>query len=174
LLELADPPLRALEQLAQLGIVAVLGQELTGARGVIGGTPVLDRQLVGRLQPPVLAPDLGIALAVVDHRGIRHLTLQIGKSRLDLCSEVVDHATTSIPTRSSAPASRGFSTASTAPSAAIATASCERSGSRVVSFCSCMPGHISVRAQRFVRLRPNHLISSKDKPATIGMPRMRD
>ena len=34
----------------------------------------------------------------------------------------------------------GFSTASTAFSDAIATASCVRSGSRVVSFWSCMPG----------------------------------
>src|SRR5205085_12390942 len=123
---------------------------------------------------PILPPDLGVPRPVVDDGGVGHLTLQIGKPRLDLIDELVDHATTSIPTLSSAPASRGFSTASTASSAAIATASCERSGSRVVSFCSCMPGHISVRAQRFVRLRPNHLISSKDKPATIGMPRMRD
>ena len=42
-------------------------------------------------------------------------------------------ATTSMPTRSSSPASRGDSTASTASSAAIATASWPRSGSRVVS-----------------------------------------
>jgi hypothetical protein len=46
------------------------------------------------------------------------------------------YATTSMPTFSSFEAARGFSTASTALRAAIATASCERSGSRVVSRCS--------------------------------------
>ena len=71
-------------------------------------------------------------------------------------------------------AARGFSTASTASSAAIATASWERSGSRVVRRWSWMPGHIRTRAQRLVRFWPNHLISSKARPATIGMPTTRE
>ena len=83
-------------------------------------------------------------------------------------------ATTSMPTRSSSEAARGFSTASTASSAAIATASWDRSGSRVVSRWSWMPGHIRARAQRLVRFLPNHLISSNASPATIGMPTMRE
>ena len=45
-------------------------------------------------------------------------------------------------------AARGFSTASTASSAAIATASWARSGSRVVSYWSWMPGHMIARTQR--------------------------
>ena len=49
-----------------------------------------------------------------------------------------------------------------------------RSGSRVVSFWSCMPGHISTCAQRFERFLPNDLMSSNAMPATSGMPRMRE
>jgi hypothetical protein len=56
----------------------------------------------------------------------------------------------------------------------MATASWDRSGSRVVSRWSWMPGHISARAQRLVRFLPNHLMSSNASPATIGMPRMRE
>ena len=33
---------------------------------------------------------------------------------------------------------------------------------------------MSARAQRLVRLRPNHLITSKASPATSGMPSTRD
>ena len=37
-----------------------------------------------------------------------------------------------------------------------------------------MPGHISTRAQRLVRLRPNSLITSNARPATSGMPTTRE
>ena len=37
-----------------------------------------------------------------------------------------------------------------------------------------MPGHISARAQRLRRLRPNHLMTSKASPATSGMPMTRE
>ena len=63
--------------------------------------------------------------------------------------------------------------ASTASSAAIATASWSRSGSRVVSSCSFRPGHITARTQRRLRLRPANLMSSKEMPAMSGTPRMR-
>ena len=67
----------------------------------------------------------------------------------------------------------GVSTASTASSAAIATASCVWSGSRVVSRWSWMPGHIRIRAHRLRRFLPNHLMSSNDRPATSGTARIR-
>src|SRR3954452_21961808 len=122
--------------------------------------------------PPVLPADLGIALTVVYDRGVDHLPLQLGEAAFYLRDEVIDQATTSMPILSSSDAALGFSTASTASSAAIATASWVRSGSLVVSFCSCMPGHIRTRAQRFVLFLPNSLISSNASPATSGMPTM--
>ena len=79
-----------------------------------------------------------------------------------------------MPTLSSSEALRGSSISSTASIAAIATASCSRSGSRVVSFCSCMPGHISVWTQRLRRLRPANLITSNERPAISGTPMIRD
>src|SRR4051794_1704270 len=126
------------------------------------------------LHPVVLAAYLGVALAVAYHRGVDDLVLQLGEAAFYLRDEVIDQATTSMPILSSSDAALGFSTASTASSAAMATASWVRSGSRVVSFCSCMPGHIRTRAQRFVRFLPKILISSKARPATIGIPRMRE
>src|SRR3954454_21729797 len=172
--ELLEALLRCLEQLTQLGVVAVFGQELTGTGRVIRGMPVLNCQIVRLLDTAVLAAGLGIALAVVDDRRVAHLLLQLGETALYLGNEVIDQATTSMPILSSSDAALGFSTASTASSAAIATASCVRSGSRVVSFCSCMPGHMRIRAQRLVRCLPISLISSNARPATIGMPTMRD
>src|SRR6476469_4914691 len=136
--------------------------------------PVLDCQIVRLLDAAVLAADLGIPLAVVYDHGVDYLLLQLGEAALYLGDEVIDQATTSMPILSSSDAALGFSTASTASIAAIATASCERSGSRVVSFCSCMPGHIITRAHFLVRCLPMSLISSKARPATIGMPTMRE
>ena len=37
-----------------------------------------------------------------------------------------------------------------------------------------MPGHISTRAHLRERLRPNHLIASNARPATIGIPTTRE
>jgi hypothetical protein len=79
-----------------------------------------------------------------------------------------------MPTRSADPAVRGSSRSSTASIAVIATASCAWSGSRVVSFCSCMPGHIRACTQRRSRFRPAALMSSKEMPAMSGAPRMRE
>src|SRR4051794_39378537 len=58
--------------------------------------------------------------------------------------------------------------------AAIATASSSRSGSRVVSFCSMSPGHMTARTQRLRRLRPANLMISNEMPAMSGTPRMRE
>src|SRR3954454_7285107 len=172
--ELTETLLGRLQQLPELRVVAVLGQQLAGAGRVVRGTPVLNGQIVPLLHPAVLAADLGITLAVVDDRRVGHLLLQLGETALYLRDEVIDQATTSMPILSSSDAALGFSTASTDSSAAIATASCVRSGSRVVSFCSCMPGHMRIRAQRLVRCMPMSLISSNASPATIGMPTMRE
>ena len=56
----------------------------------------------------------------------------------------------------------------------MATASWARSGSRVVSFWSCIPGAMSARAHARWRLRPNHLSTSNESPATSGMPTTRE
>ena len=132
LLELGEPRLRGREQLARLRVLP-LGEQLARALGVARRAPPLLRELVRRLERVVLAPDLRVPLAVRDHLGVRHLPLEIREAALYLADEVAQ-ATTSIPTLSSSEASAGFSTARTASSAAIATASWERSGSRVVSF----------------------------------------
>jgi hypothetical protein len=57
--------------------------------------------------------------------------------------------------------------------AAMATASWSRSGSRVVSFCSCRPGHMTARTQRRRRFLPANLMSSNEMPAMSGTPTMR-
>ena len=44
----------------------------------------------------------------------------------------------------------------------------------MVSFCSCMPGHMTLRTQRLRRLRPAHLMTSKERPAISGTPRIRE
>ena len=48
------------------------------------------------------------------------------------------------------------------------------SGSRVVSFWSCSPGHMIQRTQRLRRLRPAHLMISNAMPATSGTPSTRE
>ncbi len=75
----------------ELGVVGVLGDHLAGAGEVVGERRVLGRELAGGLQGPVLAPDLGVALAVGDHVRVRHLTLELGEAILDLGDELVDH-----------------------------------------------------------------------------------
>ena len=55
----------------------------------------------------------------------------------------------------------------------MATSTCSSSGSRVVSFCSCMPGQMIAWTHARERLRPANLISSNDRPATSGTPTIR-
>ena len=65
----------------------------------------------------------------------------------------------------------GSHRARTASSAAIATASWSRSGSRVVSSWSFKPGpHHRPHPRLLLRLRPANLISSKEMPAITGTP----
>ena len=93
---------------------------------------------------------------VFQYHGAEHKTISCYEAGKSLTPENAQrfsrfhprYATTSIPTLSSSEAWSGFSTASTASSAAIATASCARSGSRVVSRWSCIPGHMRTRAHR--------------------------
>ena len=87
-----EPRLGGLEQLAQLGVVAVLGQHLARALRIRGAGAPLLRQLVRGLERAVFASDLGIALAVADHLGVGHLLRELGEAALYLLDELLDHA----------------------------------------------------------------------------------
>ena len=87
LLELGAARPRRLEHLAQLGILAVLGQQLLRARGVVLGAAPLLGQPRGRRELVVQPPRLGVAQPVADHRGVRELRLGLGVARLDLLHE---------------------------------------------------------------------------------------
>jgi hypothetical protein len=43
------------------------------------------------VQLAVLAPDLGVALAIRDHVGVGHQALELGVALLDLLDELLDH-----------------------------------------------------------------------------------
>ena len=85
LLELLEARAGGREHLAQLGVLAVLGEELLGPGGVVRGAPPLLGQLGGGLERVVLAPDLGVALPVRDHLGVRHAPARSAK-RASICS----------------------------------------------------------------------------------------
>src|SRR5205085_11554278 len=91
-LELRDARLGGLKQLAQLGILAVLREQLARAGGVVGRLPVLPREGVRRLERAVGAPDLRVALAIADHGGARRLAGELVETALDLLYELLDHA----------------------------------------------------------------------------------
>ena len=133
LLELGDAGAGAVEQLAQLGVLAVLGDQLLGPGGVVLRAPPLLREPGGGRELVEQAARLGVAPAVADHRGVRHLRLRVREAGLDLLDEPLDHAA-ALRLASAAPGG------TTARSAATATASCAASGSRVVSRCSRRPG----------------------------------
>ena len=169
LFELLEPRRRLLDDLAQLGILAVLASSSRAPSRSSCSVRYSARQLVRRLQLAVLPPHLGVALPVADHRGIGHLALELGEARLDLLDErrswnnirAGRRATCSLCDDLDRRLARAdFSSASTFSSAAIATASCSSSGSRVVRFCSIRPGHITARTQRLRRFLPAHLITS--------------
>ncbi len=90
LLELGHAGLGHLEHLAHLGVLGVV-EQLAGARRVVSGAPVFDRQLVSGLERAVVATNLRIALTVVDDVGIRHLLGQLAEAGLDLVNELLDH-----------------------------------------------------------------------------------
>ena len=72
---------RLLDQLAQLRVVPVLGEQLPRPpRGRRSGRRVLAGELVRGLELPVLAAEVGIALPVPDHLGVRHLALELGNA----------------------------------------------------------------------------------------------
>ena len=91
LLELAQPFGRLGDQPPQLLVLAVLGEQLLRPLEVAAQLPPRRDQLVRRLELAVLAPDLGVALAVGDHLGIRHLPLELGEPLLDLFGQLLDH-----------------------------------------------------------------------------------
>ena len=73
-----------LEHLAQLRVLAVLGQQLLRARGVVLRAPPLLGELGGGRELVEQPPGLRVALPVRDHRGVGHLRLRLGEARLDL------------------------------------------------------------------------------------------
>ena len=79
------------QDVLELGVVAVLGEELASALEIVLEREPFLRQLVRGLQLPVLAPDRGRALAVRVKRGIGQLPLELGETALDLVNQVFDH-----------------------------------------------------------------------------------
>ena len=92
LLERLDPLARGLQQRPQLGVVAVLGEQLARALEVVDDAPVLGGQLGGRLELAVGPAGGREPLAVGDHLGVGQLALELAEARLDLGDELVDHA----------------------------------------------------------------------------------
>jgi hypothetical protein len=90
-LELLEPRLRRHEELAQLGVVAVLGEHFPRALRIRGVGAPLPRELVGGLEGAVRPPHFGVALAVRDHLGVGHLLRELGEAALDLIDELLDH-----------------------------------------------------------------------------------
>ena len=90
LFEGLEPGRRLVDDLLQVGVLALL-EQLAGALEVVLQGPVLGGQRLCGLQLAVLAPDLGVALAIPDHLGIGHLSLELGEAGLDLFDQRVDH-----------------------------------------------------------------------------------
>jgi hypothetical protein len=97
-LELLQPLIRAAQQLPELGVVAVLGQELTGTGCVIGNAAVFGGQLGRRLDVAVGARCGGEFHTVTDHSGIGELVLQLTEARQDLFDKLVKHRPPSVGT----------------------------------------------------------------------------
>jgi hypothetical protein len=91
LAELLEPPRGLGCQAAQLGVVAVLGEQLARSLEVVGELAVLRRQRVRLPELAVLAAHLGVALAIGDHVGVGHQALELGVALLDLLDELLDH-----------------------------------------------------------------------------------
>ena len=88
----------------------------------------------------VLAPDLGVALAVADDLGVGHRARQLGEARLDLLDERLDHATTSMPILSLVGDVARSSTAAPPPWRRWRRRAASRSGSRVSASAAAGPG----------------------------------
>ena len=95
-LELPQPLGGIGDHLAQL-LVLVVGEQLAGAVEVAAQPAPFARQDLGVLEVVVGAAHFGIALAVGDHLGVRHLALELGKTLLDLRDELLDHAQSLTP-----------------------------------------------------------------------------
>ena len=91
LVELGESRLGGAKQLAQLRVVAVLGEQLASARGVARRLPVLVGELVRRLERAVLAPDLGVAGAIGNYGWVRELVGQLVEPGLYLVDQLLDH-----------------------------------------------------------------------------------
>ena len=83
-LELLQPLARGVEQRAQLGVVAVLGQQLARSLGVVSRAAVLGGKARGGLELAVRAAGGREAGTVADHLRIRQLLLELAEARLDL------------------------------------------------------------------------------------------
>jgi hypothetical protein len=94
--ELGEPVRTFGDELAKLGVVPVVGQELPGALQIVAEHRVFTRQRVSGLQLPVFASDLGIPLPIGDHRRVRHLPLQLREAGFDLFHEGFDHLPLSV------------------------------------------------------------------------------
>src|SRR6185437_14219774 len=84
LFERLDALAGAFEQLAQLGVLTVLGDQLLSTGRIVSGPSPLLGELGGRLQLAVGTTYLGIALPIADHLGFGHLLTELGKASFDL------------------------------------------------------------------------------------------
>ena len=82
---------RGAQHLPQLRVVAVLGQQLARAGGVVGGTSVFGGQLGRRLELAVGARGGREALSVADHRRVGELRLEALEARIDLVYKFIKH-----------------------------------------------------------------------------------
>ena len=89
--QLLEPGRSRGDDRAQLLVLANLGQHLGRALEVIGELAVLASQRPSGLESAILAAELGVALAVRDHRGISHIALELGEPPLDLLNKLGDH-----------------------------------------------------------------------------------
>ena len=90
---------RLVHDRAELGVLAVLVEQLARALEVVAELPPLHRELVSVAQAPVLASDLRVASLVRDHGRVGHLALQLGKAPFDLFYEALDHGQLSLADR---------------------------------------------------------------------------
>ena len=72
-------------------LVLILLEKLARPLEVVAQGPVLGDQTVGGLHLTVLAADFCVAITVPDHLGVAHLLLELGKPRLDLFRQLLDH-----------------------------------------------------------------------------------
>src|ERR687890_375237 len=82
----APPWISTMTSLSSLGSRSTMATRISSS-----SSPRRSRERCGRLEAPVLAADLGEAVAVPDHLGVRHGAGELTEARLDLLDQRLDH-----------------------------------------------------------------------------------